>query len=39
LTTNGSTATGETQPTIAAAIIVHDGKVLLVKRRVSEGQL
>jgi len=27
------------QPTIAAAVIVHEGKVLLVKRRVSEGSL
>jgi 8-oxo-dGTP diphosphatase len=27
------------QPSIAAAIIVHDGKVLLVKRRISEGSL
>jgi len=27
------------QPAIAAAVIVHDGKVLLVRRRVSEGTL
>lgn len=27
------------QPTIAAAVIVHDGKLLLVRRRVSEGTL
>jgi 8-oxo-dGTP diphosphatase len=26
-------------PAIAAAVIVHDGKVLLVKRRVAEGKL
>jgi 8-oxo-dGTP diphosphatase len=39
MTTNGSTATDELQPAIAAAIIAHDGKVLLVKRRVREGQL
>lgn len=31
--------TPDEQPPIAAAIIVHDGKVLLVKRRVSEGTL
>jgi 8-oxo-dGTP diphosphatase len=28
-----------TRPTIAAAIIVEDGKLLMVRRRVSEGQL
>ncbi len=38
MTTNGS-AESEPQPVIAAAIIAHEGKVLLVKRRVSEGQL
>lgn len=27
------------QPAIAAAVIVHDSKVLLVKRRISEGSL
>ena len=27
------------QPTIAAAVIVNDGKLLLVRRRVSEGTL
>lgn len=27
------------EPAIAAAVIVHDGKVLLVKRRVAEGKL
>ncbi len=27
------------QPAIAAAVIVHDGRVLLVKRRVAEGKL
>jgi 8-oxo-dGTP diphosphatase len=27
------------QPTIAAAVIVEDGRVLLVRRRVSEGEL
>lgn len=27
------------QPPIAAAVIVHDGKVLLVERRVKEGSL
>jgi 8-oxo-dGTP diphosphatase len=37
--TDGSAATGGPEPTIAAAIIAHNGKVLLVKRRVSEGQL
>ena len=30
---------GSDQPTIAAAVIVHDGKLLLVRRRVSEGTL
>lgn len=34
-----STPISDDRPTIAAAIIVHDGKVLLVKRRVSEGSL
>ena len=34
-----STSTTEDQPPIAAAIIVHDGKVLLVKRRISEASL
>ena len=29
----------EPTPPIAAAVIVHDGKVLLVKRRVAEGKL
>ncbi|MFF2012026.1 NUDIX hydrolase [Streptomyces sp. NPDC058195] len=29
----------EKQPGIAAAVIVHEGRVLLVRRRVSEGQL
>jgi 8-oxo-dGTP diphosphatase len=27
------------QPTIAAAVIVHEGKLLLVRRRISEGTL
>ena len=27
------------QPTIAAAVIVHDGKLLLVRRRIAEGTL
>lgn len=27
------------RPGIAAAIVVHDGRVLMVRRRVSEGQL
>jgi 8-oxo-dGTP diphosphatase len=30
---------GSERPPIAAAVIVHDGKVLLVKRRVKEGSL
>jgi 8-oxo-dGTP diphosphatase len=34
-----SEQTEEVQPTIAAAVIAHDGKVLLVKRRVKEGSL
>lgn len=34
-----STTAPDEQPAIAAAVIVHDGKVLLVKRRVSEGSL
>jgi 8-oxo-dGTP diphosphatase len=38
VTANGSTV-NQRQPTIAAAIITDAGKVLLVKRRVSEGQL
>jgi 8-oxo-dGTP diphosphatase len=38
VTANGNTASQQ-QPTIAAAIITDAGKVLLVKRRVSEGQL
>ncbi|KQX09295.1 NUDIX hydrolase [Streptomyces sp. Root431] len=29
----------EKQPGVAAAVIVHEGRVLLVRRRVSEGQL
>ncbi|MEF9883735.1 NUDIX hydrolase [Streptomyces sp. P9-A4] len=29
----------EKQPGVAAAVIVHGGRVLLVRRRVSEGQL
>ncbi|WP_121830549.1 NUDIX hydrolase [Streptomyces sp. S1] len=29
----------EKQPSVAAAVIVHEGRVLLVRRRVSEGQL
>ncbi|MFG3384551.1 NUDIX hydrolase [Streptomyces sp. NPDC047999] len=29
----------ERQPGVAAAVIVHEGRVLLVRRRVSEGQL
>ncbi|CAN3982152.1 Mutator mutT protein (7,8-dihydro-8-oxoguanine-triphosphatase) (EC / Thiamin-phosphate pyrophosphorylase-like protein [Kitasatospora purpeofusca] len=31
--------TAEELPGIAAAILVHEGRVLLVRRRVSEGQL
>ena len=27
------------RPGIAAAIVVHEGRVLMVRRRVSEGQL
>lgn len=38
MTASGNTAS-QRQPTIAAAIITDAGKVLLVKRRVSEGQL
>jgi 8-oxo-dGTP diphosphatase len=38
VTVNGNTVS-QPQPTIAAAIITDAGKVLLVKRRVSEGQL
>lgn len=29
----------EQQPGIAAAVIVHEGRVLMVRRRVSEGSL
>lgn len=29
----------EERPGIAAAIVVHEGRVLMVRRRVSEGQL
>ncbi|MFB6577111.1 NUDIX hydrolase [Streptomyces sp. NPDC056402] len=29
----------EVRPAIAAAVVVHDGRVLLVRRRVSEGRL
>jgi 8-oxo-dGTP diphosphatase len=29
----------DTQPAIAAAIIIDDGKVLMVRRRISEGKL
>ena len=29
----------EKQPGVAAAVIVHEGRVLLIRRRVSEGQL
>ncbi|MFE4797659.1 NUDIX hydrolase [Streptomyces sp. NPDC056708] len=29
----------EKQPTVAAALIVQEGRVLMVRRRVSEGQL
>ncbi|WP_030906608.1 NUDIX hydrolase [Streptomyces sp. NRRL F-5126] len=29
----------EKKPSVAAAVIIHDGRVLLVRRRVSEGQL
>ena len=32
-------ATPEVQPAIAAAVIVHEGRVLLVRRRVKEGSL
>lgn len=32
-------ATPEVQPAIAAAVVVHDGRVLLVRRRVKEGSL
>ncbi|MFF2077611.1 NUDIX hydrolase [Kitasatospora sp. NPDC058162] len=31
--------TAEERPGIAAAIVVHEGRVLMVRRRVSEGQL
>ncbi|MBV6696050.1 NUDIX hydrolase [Kitasatospora aureofaciens] len=31
--------TAEGRPGIAAAIVVHEGRVLMVRRRVSEGQL
>ncbi|WP_030458882.1 NUDIX hydrolase [Kitasatospora sp. NRRL B-11411] len=31
--------TTEERPGIAAAIVVHEGRVLMVRRRVSEGQL
>ncbi|WP_224278645.1 NUDIX hydrolase [Streptomyces sp. LS1784] len=31
--------TAEQRPGIAAAIVVHEGRVLMVRRRVSEGQL
>ena len=31
--------TEPTRPTIAAAVIIDDGRLLLVRRRVSEGQL
>ncbi|MFE4381247.1 NUDIX hydrolase [Streptomyces cyaneofuscatus] len=31
--------TTDKQPGIAAAIVVHEGRVLMVRRRVSEGQL
>jgi len=34
-----TSAPDDSQPAIAAAVIVHEGKVLLVKRRVSEGSL
>ncbi|GGL05200.1 NUDIX hydrolase [Mangrovihabitans endophyticus] len=34
-----SQPTTDDRPPIAAAVIVHDGKVLLVRRRVKEGQL
>ena len=34
-----SQETHNTRPPIAAAVIVHDGKLLLVKRRVREGEL
>lgn len=34
-----SDQSSDEQPAIAAAVIVHDGRVLLVKRRVSEGTL
>ena len=34
-----TTTPGAPEQAIAAAIIVHDGSVLLVKRRVSEGKL
>ena len=34
-----SEAVTEAKPAIAAAIIVQDGKILLVQRRVSEGSL
>lgn len=34
-----SDQTPDEQPAIAAAVIVHDGRVLLVKRRVKEGTL
>ncbi|MGW3191827.1 NUDIX hydrolase [Streptomyces ardesiacus] len=31
--------TAEKQPEVAAAVIVHEGRVLMVRRRVSEGSL
>lgn len=31
--------TTDERPGIAAAIVVHEGRVLMVRRRVSEGQL
>ncbi|MFD3792485.1 NUDIX hydrolase [Streptomyces cyaneofuscatus] len=31
--------TTEVNPAVAAAVVVHDGRVLLVRRRVSEGAL
>ena len=33
------TETTTEKPGISAAIIVHDGRVLMVRRRVSEGEL
>lgn len=39
MTSIPSTDDAAPTPPIAAAVIVHDGKVLLVKRRIAEGKL